>query len=175
MASKQDKLDLLIDISDYITDFEDVQNAFGAVSRSFEREDGFSFEEVGAVFNLAFTAFIRTYRNLDKMVHERIKEEQERQKKIYKVFLGETLEQQERFKKRREDKQKALAKLTEKYGSKAADVIFENVHAQFFNQHHKSADTFGQAWDGLDISILSDITYRAVHGLPCKEKDNDTR
>lgn len=171
MASKQDNLELLIEISDHITDFEDVLNAFGAVSRSFEREEGFSFEEVGAVFNLTFTSFIRTYRNLDKLVHGKIQEEQEHREKIYKAFFGETPEQQERFKKKREDKQKSLAKLTEKYGSKVAEVIYENVHAQFINQHQKSADTFGQAWDGLDSFILSDITYRAVHGLPCKEKD----
>lgn len=136
--------------------------------------------ERGNHYMVAGSVFRNVYQRIEQ-VEETVysildaMKEQEHRERIYRVFSGETSEERELFKKKQEDKQESLAKLSEKYGDKVAGVIYENVHAQFINTHQKGADTFGQAWNGLDSSILADITFRAVNGLPRKEKDNVTR
>lgn len=86
-----------------------------------------------------------------------------------------TEEQLATFRKRQESKAKAKAFFTAQYDEYTADVIVANVMVGYMYLGKGSADTFEQAWNTLGYEITNDIVYRAVNGLPARNKKEEVK
>lgn len=82
-----------------------------------------------------------------------------------------TEEQKEMFKQRQQSKDIADKFFKELFNQGISWVIVANVMAEFMAVHKKSATSFEEAWNALDYQIVMDIVFRAINGLPCKNKD----
>ena len=82
-----------------------------------------------------------------------------------------TEEKKEMFQQRQQSKDIADKFFNELFNQGISWVIVAGVMTEFLIVHGTSATSFEEAWNALDYQIVMDIVFRAINGLPCKNKD----
>lgn len=82
-----------------------------------------------------------------------------------------TPEQWAKMEQRQQSKDAAENYLKQFFGLKASRVIIANIMVEGRKVKKTGFLTFDEAWDALDYFTITDIIFRTISGLPCKEKD----
>ncbi|MFS1663026.1 hypothetical protein [Streptococcus sp. zg-JUN1979] len=82
-----------------------------------------------------------------------------------------TNEQWKKIKRRQKSKEQAVEFLFPLFGRQATWVMVANIYEQARRQTGNGCMTFEEAWATLDYQTTIDTIFRAIAGLPCRDKD----